>query len=165
MWKRILGALVIVAAMLTPSVLLAFTPCGYFEECPWGAHYFDTSPQNSDYAHWACKSCPMEDHYPVCHPVCNEQSPVPELKEHVEDMVAAAEKGDVGEVLRLAPTVSDNVMWNANRQAVQIRSCSQTSLIASLPVHDPTMIAMAQKLPSVHVAMASVVSPSQSARR
>jgi hypothetical protein len=164
MWKHLSTALVIVSFAVVPRAVRAQWSCGYFQACG-PMHYFELSQPNSDYAHTNCMYCWDEiDHYPVCHPTCNMTLADPLLKVRFEAVVAAAEKGDVGSVLILASDVPGFVMWNAERQAVQIKSCSLTSLIASLPVRDPMMVAIAQKLPSVQVAMAGTSMPSRVSR-
>jgi hypothetical protein len=82
----------------------------------------------------------------------------PALNKRFQAVVAAADAGDIRGILNLASGVPGYVMWNAERQAVQIKACSQAALIASLPVRDPMMVAMAQKLPSVQLVL-SVATP------
>ena len=150
----LLASLVLAGTAVLPTSGSAQSNCGYFQQCSGGLHWLQTNfDDQSKNAHFDCLLCSGEPAYPVCHPVCRETFGDAGFKLRYEAVVAAADKGDVLGILSMAPALPGYVMWNAERGAIQIKSCAQTALIASLRVRDPWIVAMAEKLPTSQVVM------------
>jgi hypothetical protein len=93
--------------------------------------------------------------YP-CHYQCDVQfATVMAWDAHASAVLAAA-RGDAHTLLALRDLLGDRLRFHAGRQAIQLMSCSgDESVIASLPVRGPTLVAAARALPpavAVHVA-------------
>ena len=132
---RILAALAVVSiigvdgagAQVTPNATLA---CGSYQICSQGQHrVLGPGPGNVTRPHYDCGTCIVGD----CHPACGTAAN-PAGVEVYEELLAAAGSGDSDEVLRLAPLAGEYVVFNRERNAVQLWSCSKNAVIASLPV-------------------------------
>ena len=94
--------------------------------------------------HATCNICPGGIFN--CHAEC-EPTLVDRLgKEAYRSTVAAARRGDVETLIALGSLVPDYVRYNAERRAVQLLSCTGSSVLATLLVRDARLVAAAARL-------------------
>lgn len=92
--------------------------------------------------HDTCNICPGSVYN--CHQECGGFALL--TRDAMTSIMRAADRGDVGTVLLLAPIAGNAVRYNPVRQAVQIMSCSMDAVIATLPVRHPRLLALASRL-------------------
>jgi len=98
--------------------------------------------------HSDCRWCSNEGAGP-CHDSCG-HGLLPSLtKSALASALAAAERGDARTVLSLSTILGDRVRFHAQRRALQIMSCSDESVIASLPLTTPALLAAAGRFAQV----------------
>jgi hypothetical protein len=98
--------------------------------------------------HLWCEICMGPDHEePMtwCHQC--ESHLTTEQQQAFVAITTAARKGDLDEVLRLAPKGGDRVTYNEARRAVQVVSCRGTEVVSSLPLITGAQIRLAVLLP------------------
>jgi len=132
--------------------------CGDFgnDSCPPDFHYVHGGGQNNKNPHAHCwgPCAPGVE----CHGVCTGSLVSnPRVYFNYQAILAAADAGDLERVLRLG-TKSEYVTFNHARQAIQIVSCSGTSIVASLPVRSSAMLTLAMRLPRTNMVLASLLS-------
>lgn len=119
--------------------------CGQWIDCSIGGHWvlFDkTGVQNT---HYICMICTSG----FCHPGC-EVTLVPETRNAYRAVLAAAAKFDVQSVARLASKVGAYVVFNEERNSIQVFSCSKETVVANLPVSTPKEMRAVASLRVVH---------------
>ena len=136
--------------------------CGNLATCsahkmPWPAFTLWDFPHND------CRLCDGGggDDYTLCHFPCPESDDDEATRAAYAAVLSAAREGDVRGVLRLALAAgAGRVVFNAQRQAVQIYAC-QGGVVASLPTRDFSLsVAAAGLLPSTPSVSITVSLPS-----
>lgn len=127
-------------ALSTPAA----AQCGYFGECSGGEHKLPETRQSNENPHSYCAVCV----FGPCHPICGGSFATnPKLKATYEAALVAANANDVGRVIRLATGIPGYVLFNAERQSVQILGCSLDAIVANLPIHNERILQLAMHLP------------------
>ena len=107
----------------------AATNCGDLRTL-CGGHNMLLGPSGSTQdPHSDCRICIDQG---GCHSGCNAASA--EQREDYTRLVAAAEAGDIADLIRAAESAPDYAYYNSDRSAVQVLSCNGTSVIASVPL-------------------------------
>lgn len=97
-----------------------------------GKHKLSAGSGRIGLPHSDCQSC-MSGPASQCHPKCRcDGSPVAHTPAY-EQLMQAAQQGDLLGVLMAGQTVADAVSFEESRFAIQVRSCSGM-LVANLPV-------------------------------
>lgn len=81
--------------------------------------------------HTDCRLCPGQS-INECHDSCGGSSLPPMTKAAVASALRAAEKGDVATLFALSAVLGDRLRFNEERGALQIMSCTDESVVASL---------------------------------
>jgi hypothetical protein len=140
------AAALIGAIGVTPAS--AGAQCGFYYDCSAGGdHRLPATGLWMLYPHDDCGVCIVGD----CHPPCtldDDFASNPSFKKAYKAIVEAASKGDVMRILQLAPKAAGYVLYNPERQSVQLRGCSVATVLASLPVRDDAIRRLASLLPN-----------------
>lgn len=127
--------------------------CGYiaYGLCGSPAHQVAPTGDGRRGGHTECMTCvcggtPCAAEN--CHGTCSQTFGSAEVRKQYDVAVNASMKGDVETLLRAAKDASGLVTFNADRSAIQVLTCSGTSVISSVPVSGALMTLAAAQLPS-----------------
>jgi hypothetical protein len=153
--NKLLGVIAVaIIFLIAPQTSAAQEPCGYFYACGGGEHEISGPMRSNANPHSYCSTCS----YGVCHPVCDDfLVSNPDKRKRFDAVVAAANAGNVAAILRIAPALPEYVVYNADRKAIQIRSCAADVLIANIPVRNPSDRKLASALPRPSAVFATSV--------
>lgn len=130
-------------ALLTLSTAMRVAPaeasmfddfsCGYINSLGCGGgHNVMATGAGVRPTHEGCMICEAGDPS-LCHSGCQAML-APDLKVRYEGLRDAAQRGDVGALVALGAGLGEFVIFNETRSAIQVRDCSRTYIVASLPV-------------------------------
>ncbi|HLA13737.1 MAG TPA: hypothetical protein VJL28_00130 [Gemmatimonadaceae bacterium] len=99
-----------------------------------------------DIPHNDCQLCetgndPFDCHY-LCQLSDDDNEQLPQL---YQLLIAAAQRGDIPAVLRIAPAAKGFVSLNEERGSIQIKTCDREYVIANLPLRTPEHVALGNR--------------------
>jgi hypothetical protein len=133
--RNALRVLMVSGAVVFAKTTPASAQCGepYWSICGDVGHMLLGTQQTFQSPHGDCRVCVSQ--WSTCHAGCNESSIPDSLVRRVYvEVVAAARRGDVVSVLKLAPMSGGYAWFNKERNAAQVLSCLGDAVIASLPL-------------------------------
>jgi hypothetical protein len=114
----------------------------------WDAHTNQTfEPGASSPLHTQCLICYVS----VCHEICTAAGPEKEKKVYAA-IVGAAAKGDFAALTRLSAKAPGYVVFNAERQSVQVKRCDKIGVVVNLVPRTVESMRVARALPRELVA-------------
>ena len=140
---------------LMASVLMVGTPSQASAQCTLLIYGCEQGSQNHKAqgfgsgigapAHGDCMLCPGSSIL-ECHDECNPTLASAMTRSALGSAIMAAERGDVRTVLAFGALLGSHVRFNAERQSLQIMSCTEEAVIANLKLTSPVLLAAASRL-------------------
>ena len=165
--RRLLSSVVVALSVGLTTQSSAQSSCDLsLWDCTLGAHRTGSGNSAGGTSHGTCDQC-LDFGAPadaaVCHP-CGNQDLDDLQREALASAVKAAAVGDINALLKVARSTRGFVVYNAERDAVQVTStCDRGRVVASFPVESTAQRFAAQTLPRAStltplrlVAMASI---------
>lgn len=130
-----------IMAMAFPAALAAQMDCGNVQSCGPGDYHTNLREQPYEcfwdgITHEDCQACPLGEWF-YCHPPCAdpcEGQDDPEVAGALQELFNASERRDLSAVLALAPAVPGTVIYNEERNAIQVKGCNGGPVAAHLPI-------------------------------
>jgi hypothetical protein len=145
-----------VMAMTFPNALTAQMDCGNVQSCGPGDYHTNLREQPYEcfwdgITHEDCTICYLggvPHEWFFCHPPCAdpcEGQEDPEVARALQELFDASEQKDLPAVLALAPAVPGTVIFNEERNAIQVKDC-QGAVFAHLPIGEDRGLLFAARL-------------------